>query len=139
MNIAILSRFIAHRAQSGQTRRDGVTPYFTHLTRVAEALRKAGHSETIQAVAYLHDVLENTSVTADHLDELGVTEEVISAVQAMTKGVSEPYPDYIKRVCENDIARIVKIFDIRDNLADAPTEKQRENYKFAVEMLENKS
>ena len=57
----------------------------------------------------------------------------------MTKGVSEPYPDYIKRVCENDIARIVKIFDIRDNLADAPTEKQRENYKFAVEMLENKS
>lgn len=135
MNIVILSRFIAQHAHSGKTRRDGVTPYFTHPLRVAESLRKAGHSETIQAVAYLHDVLEDTNVTAEHLDELGITEEVIAAVRAMTKKPGESYSDYIKRVCENDLARIVKRFDVLDNLSDAPTEKQREKYKLALDVL----
>jgi (p)ppGpp synthase/HD superfamily hydrolase len=139
MNIAILSHFIAKNAHAGQTRRDGVTAYFTHPARVAEELRKNGFSEEYQAVAYLHDVLEDTGVTAEHLDELGVTHDVIEAVSAMTKCKGETYNDYLERVAQNEIARAVKIFDVKDNLADSPTERQKEKYVAALKFLEKKS
>jgi len=139
MNIAILSHFIAKNAHAGQTRRDGTTAYFTHCSRVAEALRKAGYSEYYQAVAYLHDVLEDTGVTAEHLDELGVVRSVIDSVIAMTKRAGESYDDYLARAAQDEMARIVKIFDIKDNLSDSPTEKQKEKYARALEFLEKKS
>lgn len=139
MNIVILSHFIAKNAHAGQTRRDGITEYFTHSKRVAEALRKAGYSEEYQAVAYLHDVIEDTNVTAEHLDELGVTQNVIEAVTAMTKRVGESYEDYLARVGQNELARTVKVFDIKDNLSDSPTEKQRVKYETALKFLEKNS
>lgn len=139
MNIAILSHFIAKNAHAGQTRRDGTTAYFTHCSRVAEALRKAGYSEEYQAVAYLHDVLEDTGVTAEHLDELGVTRSVIDSVLAMTKRTGESYDDYLTRVAQDEMARTVKVFDIKDNLSDSPTEKQRTKYEVALKFLEKNS
>jgi len=139
MNIVILSHFIAKNAHAGQTRRDGTTEYFTHSKRVAEALRKAGYSEDYRAVAYLHDVIEDTNVTAEHLDELGVTRIVIDSVLAMTKRTGESYDDYLTRVAQDEMARIVKIFDIKDNLSDLPTEKQKEKYVRALEFLEKNS
>jgi len=139
MNIAILSHFIAKNAHAGQTRRDGVTAYFTHPARVAEELRKNGFSEEYRAVAYLHDVIEDTGVTAEHLDELGVVRSVIDSVLAMTKRAGESYDYYLTRVVQDEMARIVKIFDIKDNLSDSPTEKQKEKYARALEFLEKKS
>ena len=44
-----------------------------------------------------------------------------------------------RTVAQAEMARIVKIFDIKDNLNDSPTEKQKEKYARALEFLEKKS
>lgn len=68
-------------------------------------------------VALLHDLFEDTSVDAEMLIAAGIDDpEVISAIAALTKMKNERYIDYIKRVYLNDIARLVKIFDLENNM-----------------------
>jgi (p)ppGpp synthase/HD superfamily hydrolase len=57
-----------HRDKAGQ-------PYILHPLRVL--LRR--HAEAARIVAVLHDVLEDSDVTADHLRTDGYTEEVVVA------------------------------------------------------------
>lgn len=66
-------------------------------------------------VAYLHDIVEDTSVTFDEIELLFGT-AVCHAVTAITKRKSENYTDYLSRVYENEIARRVKYYDILFNL-----------------------
>lgn len=44
-------------------------------------------SETEKIVAVLHDVLEDTSMTAGELAARGFSAEILSALDALTKGV----------------------------------------------------
>jgi hypothetical protein len=45
-------------------------------------------------------------------------ERLLAAIDCLTHRTDEPYEDYIKRVATNDVARRVKIADLRDNLAN---------------------
>ena len=49
------------------------------------------------------------------------------------------HDDYLTRVAQDEMARTVKVFDIKDNLSDSPTEKQKEKYARALEFLKKKS
>ena len=76
----------------------------------------------------LHDVLEDTKTTAHDLLNAGIDEDVVVAVQILTKHPSRSYDEYLKLVKLNDLARHVKIADMLSNLSDSPTIKQIRKY-----------
>ncbi len=66
-------------------------------------------------VAVLHDVIEDTSVTAEDLRREGFDEFVLAALECLTHRKGETYADYVIR-CKGDvIARQVKLADLEDN------------------------
>lgn len=67
-------------------------------------------------VAWGHDLLEDTDTTVEDLKEAGCSEDVIEAIVRATRKKDEFYSEYIKRVYENRISRIVKIYDLEDNM-----------------------
>lgn len=67
-------------------------------------------------------------MTADDLRRRGVTEQVIVAVELLTRENHTAYDEYLKRIAENAIARRVKIADMLTNLSDAPTRRQIRKY-----------
>ncbi len=105
---------IARAAHEGQLDKSGV-PYIGHPLRVMRAV--TGEHE--QMVAVLHDVLEDTPVTADDLRAAGCPEPVVVAVVAISKVPQESQEDYLARVAANPVARAVKHADIADNSSPA--------------------
>ena len=90
--------------------------YIWHPLRVAQALKDESH--VVIAVAFLHDVLEDTDSTKEDLEAGGIPQEVIEAVEALTRDKgNETHVQYIERVADNEIARKVKVADLNDNLA----------------------
>src|SRR4051812_21696551 len=71
--------------------------------------------EEAQIVAVLHDVIEDTSVTAGDLRQAGFSEQVVVAVLCVTHRKDETYADYVVRCKGNDVARRVKLADLEDN------------------------
>lgn len=109
-----LAKAIAERAHAGQVDKAGAE-YIAHPRRVAEIARSYGSSDEAIAAAWLHDVLEDTSVTADDLRRAGIPEEVIAAVESVTKRSGERLEDYCARVRANPLALRVKRADLDDN------------------------
>lgn len=77
-----------------------------------------------KAVAWLHDVLEDTDVTHINLSDSGLSLSVVLAVIRVTKFRDETYDQYLHRVRGRELSRRVKIADVIDNLADDPTPRQ---------------
>ena len=110
MNIS-KAELIAKMAHAGQVDKAG-EPYFNHPKRVANNF--AGEEEVI--VALLHDVVEDTDITLEHLKAEGFSDTVLEALDAITKREGESYDDFINRVKENPIALVVKLADLKDNM-----------------------
>jgi guanosine-3',5'-bis(diphosphate) 3'-pyrophosphohydrolase len=87
-------------------------PYILHPLRLMLAVRTP--EERIAAV--LHDVVEDTTVTFEQLENEGFAPEVIEAVRALTKKSGETRPDSARRARANPIARAVKLADVADNM-----------------------
>lgn len=122
---------IAYHAHRGQKRWDG-SPYIDHPIAVAQSLKDVD----AQIVALLHDVVEDTDITLDDLSSFG--DEVVDAVNAITKRDGERYVDYLNRVAANGLATEVKIADITHNLNDNPgkmSKSMRDKYELAIEYL----
>jgi (p)ppGpp synthase/HD superfamily hydrolase len=100
--------------------------------------------ERHKMAAVLHDVIEDTPVTADDLVAAGCPDEVVAAVVALSKSPDEPSEQYLARVAANPMAMAVKRADIADNLSDdrlgrldaATQERLRAKYARAVAMLD---
>jgi (p)ppGpp synthase/HD superfamily hydrolase len=68
-------------------------------------------------VALLHDIFEDTDTTEDELRQIGCDDEIINAIKSVTRQNDEKYYfDFILRASKNDIGRIVKIYDIENNM-----------------------
>jgi (p)ppGpp synthase/HD superfamily hydrolase len=98
----------AHRGQSDKSGQ----PYILHPLRVM--FRCTTDAQRI--VAILHDVVEDTSRTFDDLRKLGYPEDILAALDCVTKREGESYEAFVERAAANPIARAVKIADIEDNL-----------------------
>ena len=126
----------AHKDQKRFFGADKGKPYIIHPERVASNFPDY---PTLQAVAWLHDVVEDTDITAKDLahDHLMPTNVVIGVI-GMTRKKDEPYVDYILRVKKNPFALPVKIADIKDNLESLPPEKKvmKDKYQLALYILE---
>lgn len=102
---------IAAKAHQGQVDKAGY-PYILHPLR-AMFSRK---DETERICAVLHDVIEDTDVTFKDLRNEGFSEEVLAALDALTKRDNENYDEFIDRVLKNKIACHVKLADLFDNM-----------------------
>ena len=134
---AIGIMFEAHKDQMDKS---GV-PYVFHPWHVAEQMV----TEESCAAALLHDVIEDTDVTADDLLKAGISEEVVKAVEMLTHDNDEPYLEYVERIKNDPIARAVKLADLTHNSDTTRfnrpmTDKDRarlEKYIKAVSILNN--
>lgn len=75
--------------------------------------------DCLRAIAYLHDIIEDTDTTEYDLLEAGICQEVVDAVIKMTKVKGESYSDYIVEVKSNEFARKVKLCDTAANLMNS--------------------
>lgn len=128
----------AIKHHQGQTRWSG-DPYILHPLRVASRF----HDPMNRVIAILHDTVEDSAATLDEIREL-FGDEVVSAVDALTRRKSEEsYKEFILRARSHPRARLVKIWDIRDNLEEVPDEGEllvrydslRGRYEKALETL----
>jgi hypothetical protein len=102
---------LALMAHSGQTDKAGA-PYILHPLR----LMLAAQGREQQITALLHDVLEDSDISADDLRDAGIPAAVVSALEALTRQLDESYEDFVERLGENPLARAVKLLDLQDNL-----------------------
>jgi hypothetical protein len=72
-------------------------------------------STNARIVAVLHDTLEDTELTEADLRRDGFSDEVITALLAVTHRDGESYPDYVIRAARLELAREVKLADLADN------------------------
>lgn len=128
---AILARLIAERLHAGQRRKDG-EPYFNHCERVAWNIRRFGNYA--RAVAFLHDVLEDTGLEASALEKIFGARLALD-VLALTR--REPhYSEYIAKIARgSDTALVVKLADVTDNLIGTPKESLSNRYRRAEAVL----
>ncbi len=101
---------IAAKAHDGQKDKEGL-PYILHPLRVMSRVE----GEEAMTVAVLHDVIEDTAVTADELRQAGFSEALVAAMVCVTHRKDESYADYVVRCKGNNIARRVKLADLEDN------------------------
>jgi GTP diphosphokinase / guanosine-3',5'-bis(diphosphate) 3'-diphosphatase len=137
-----LAFLLAVRVHKGQVDLSG-KPYLYHVFYVATHIVRA----KAMVVALLHDVIEDSQeleepVTLETLTEMGFDEEVVAAVDAVSRRKGESYKVFIERVKENDLATEVKITDLKHNTQvkrlQNPTKKDLrmvEKYEKALETL----
>ena len=102
---------IAVEAHRGQLDKAGKI-YILHPMRVM--LR--GKNETEMIIGILHDTVEDTPITIDMLRLEGFSEEVLVAIDCITKYKGEDYGHFIDRVLTNPLATQIKLYDMEDNL-----------------------
>lgn len=128
---------LALELHANQLRRNGTTPYAVHLADVWMRL-KDGADEVLQAVARLHDSVEDGHTTLEELHtKHDFPEEVVNGVDTLTRRSSESYTDFIVRVKTSHSGRFVavKVADILANLSDDPTPRQIRRYALALLVL----
>lgn len=132
MNLVIKAKAVAESSHDGQTY--GQHDYFTyHVAPVVFSVIDAIDAGILSAnrmrmkskeiaptanyiiVAYLHDIVEDTDVTLQYIGEQ-FGNDIMIAVDAITKRKKEKYDVYIERVRINNVARVVKYYDILNNL-----------------------
>jgi (p)ppGpp synthase/HD superfamily hydrolase len=110
---ALLERAIAIAVEAHQGQRDRCgAPYILHPLRVMSRVR----SDPARIVAILHDVVEDTKWTFTDLRTAGFPEDLLAALDCVTKREGESYEDFVKRSASNSLAREVKIADLEDNM-----------------------
>ncbi len=102
---------LAVEAHRGQRDKAGQT-YILHPLRVMMRLE----TEAERMAAILHDVVEDTPYTLERLRELGYPQEVLQALECLTKREGEGYEAFIERVRPHPLARRVKLADLEDNM-----------------------
>ena len=132
-----LALSIATEAHRGQFDKAGID-YIEHPIYVASQV----DTEEEKAVALLHDVIEDSLVSAEELLQAGLPETVVTAVQVLTKKKEQDYQTYLENVKKNPLARVVKLADLKHNSdlsrLSSITEKDRERlkkYKKAIDFL----
>ena len=133
---AISLMFEKHKDQLDKS----LLPYVFHPFTVAESMT----DEYSTTVALLHDVVEDTDLKIEDLRKMNYPNEVIDALELLTHDENTQYKDYIKKLARNDIARKVKISDLKHNMdltrLNNVTEedlKRLEKYKESLAYLEN--
>lgn len=116
-------------------------PYINHLLRVSSKMK----NKTEKTVALLHNIIEDTDVTAEELLELGFSQDIVDAVCILSRTQNETYAEFIDRIAssQNKSAIKVKLADLEDNmdltrisrLTEKDIDRVEKRYKPAYEKL----
>ena len=91
-------------------------PYILHPLRVMMRV----NSQTEKVVAVLHDVIEDSRPPhrwdLEDLRREGFSEEVLTALDGVTRRADESYEEFVDRSARNPISHRVKIADLEDNM-----------------------
>ena len=104
------------------------------------ATKLDGENEVCTAL--LHDVIEDhgDKYSFEYLKKEGFNKEIIEALRLLTHKKEIPYMEYIAKISKNDIAKVVKIEDIKHNMDSRRTNgeksKKHDTYIMALEFLE---
>lgn len=128
---------LATDAHNGQKDKAG-EPYILHPLRVMFQMK----DEESRIFAVLHDTVEDTWITLDLLQKEGFNQEIIDAIESLTKRETEDYFDFVRRCDKNRIAKFVKLADLNDNIdlrrIKNPTKQDYERiekYQKAIDIL----
>ena len=134
-----LAKLLSQEAHKNQVDKAGIDYFTGHIQTVVNSVKT--NKEKI--VAYLHDTVEDANITIDRIYEI-FGDEIGLAVETITKTDNIDYFQYINNIKNNELARIVKIADLKHNMdltrLETVTEKdlkRYEKYKKALEILEN--
>lgn len=130
---------LAYDAHKDQVDKSGL-PYIYHPFYLATQMKT---EETI-IVALLHDVVEDTHYTFENIENKGFSAKIIDALRLLKHDKSEDYLDYIHRIKPNDIARTVKLADLRHNsdesrldFIDDKAKERLSKYAASIKILES--
>jgi len=125
---------LAKKCHLGQYRKGSGLPYITHPMAVADRFE----DERYKIVAVLHDVIEDSDITAFDLTWTHkISLEAIRAINVLTRKEGQTYLEYVLLCKETLIAREVKIEDLKHNLSDHYPGDRREKYLLALYILED--
>lgn len=102
---------IALKSHTDQIDKAG-QPYILHPLRLMQKFRE----EDERIVAILHDVVEDSDISLKDLKESGFSDAVVNAIDCLTKRKDEEYHNFISRITANELAKKIKIEDIKDNM-----------------------
>ena len=133
---------MARVMHAGQVDKAGNDYFTAHIEEVVRITREELGGDIRTAVAaYLHDIVEDTSVSIETIIEV-FGEDTGADVEALTHrytdGRGEPYVEYIERIrVRGGRAVIVKHADLLDHLHNGNTipEKMRAKYVRALAQL----
>ena len=111
MNKLKLAIEISKKAHFNQFDKSG-EPYINHPLFVMHNVK----TEEAKIVAILHDVVEDTSITLNYLKKCGFNSNIINALDCLTHRKNESYDKYIERLSKNDLAKEVKLVDLKHNM-----------------------
>lgn len=119
--------------------------YIRHVERVVSLVKEVTPKEfffehflELKCVAWLHDVVEDSSITLQDLEDLNISNSIIEAVGRLTKCDEQSYYNYLCGVAANPLSRYVKIADLKDNSSDLTDKKYKhllEKYKLSQDLL----
>jgi len=115
----------AGRAHLGQLRKDGKTPYVSHVFRVAMTLSQlfGVKEEEILTAAVLHDTIEDTTTDFDDIEErfgLRVAEWVALLSKDMRMPHGKREDAYLRQLAQAPYeVKLIKLADMYDNLLDS--------------------
>ena len=102
---------LAVKAHAGQRDKSG-EPYVLHPLRMM--LRSATFEEKLTSI--LHDVIEDSDYTLEDLRDEGCPDEVLVAIDHLSRRKDESYEEFVERAITNPLARKVKIKDLEDKM-----------------------
>ena len=124
---------LAATKHEGQYRKISGLPYISHPLAVADKFDDEDH----KIVAVLHDTIEDTDLTISELIDLHELDpRLADAVAAITRTDGQTYLDFILQCNENEIARDVKIEDIKHNMSDLGDGSLKDKYLIALYILQ---
>jgi (p)ppGpp synthase/HD superfamily hydrolase len=132
---------IAKAISAGQ--KYGSEPYYTHVVNVeltGSRMFNLTWDNTMACAAYLHDVLEDTQVTANDLLGIGVPSDVVDIVELLTKDKNLRYFQNIARIIDSGNIKAMKV-KLADNYSnsmanDDPSKSHlRGKYSTSIQML----
>lgn len=134
----------ATKAHGEQMRKYSEEPYIEHPKRVAEIVRTVPHTPEMICAAYLHDVVEDTSVEIEEIQQKFGT-KVAGLVQELTDEYMKVKYPHLNRRARKDKeverqakmsveAKTIKLADVIDNTPDIVKNDPGFGRKYLFEM-----
>ncbi len=101
------SKFVGVFDKSGE-------PYILHCLQVMQNVKKYNDVD-LEIAAVLHDIVEDTDITFQDLEDLGYSPRVIKIIKHVTREDNISYDNEIARICNDQDSIKVKMADLEHN------------------------